>query len=182
MVQILVKMDARWAMSSQTNECLNWSWRRFDELSNAQFYDILALRQRVFILEQKCLYLDADGRDKEALHLFGCVCETSLKENCSKEILAYARLLPPNTRYVEPSIGRVLVTESARGKGLGQRLIWLCLEKCEALYPDKCVRVSAQVYLKRFYRSFGFEVVGNVYDDDGIPHVDMVRCVSLSRL
>ena len=83
-------------------------------------YDILAVRQQVFILEQKCLYLDVDGRDKEALHLFGSV---------SDEIGAYARVLPPNTRYVEPSIGRVLVVESARGEGLGRQLIGRCLEK-----------------------------------------------------
>ena len=145
---------------------LQWCWREFSELSNGQVYDILAVRQQVFVLEQKCLYLDVDGRDKEALHLFG--------SNDADEIVAYARLLPPNTRYVEPSIGRVLVVESARDEGLGRELIARCLEKCKQAYADHPVKVSAQVYLTQFYQGFGFEVVGEPYDDGGISHVGMI--------
>ena len=107
-----------------------------------------------------------NGRDQAALHLFG--------SNDSDEIVAYARLLPPNTRYAEPSIGRVLVVESARGQGLGRELIQRCLEKCELLYFGHSVKVSAQVYLENFYQGFGFEIVGEPYDDGGIPHVGMV--------
>ena len=165
----------RWAMSKQVAENVDWFWRTFDELSNVQVYGILALRQQVFVLEQECLYLDVDGRDAEALHLFGCVGEDSLEEDRANNIVAYARLLPPNTRYAEPSIGRVLVVESARGGGLGKGLIVRCLEKCKKAYADYPVKVSAQVYLARFYQSFGFEVVGEPYDDGGIPHVGMVR-------
>lgn len=145
---------------------MNWTWREFDELSNGQVYDILAVRQQVFVLEQKCLYLDVDGRDRTALHLFG--------GNDEADILAYARVLPPHTRYVEPSIGRVLVVESARGTGLGRELIRRCLETCDREYPAQSVKISAQVYLTSFYRSFGFEVIGNSYDDGGIPHVGMI--------
>lgn len=151
---------------------MEWCWREFNELSNEQVYDILAVRQQVFVLEQKCLYLDVDGRDREALHLFG-----SNRFDQFDQIVAYARLLLPNTRYAEPSIGRVLVVESARGNGLGRELMARCLEKCELAYADYPVKVSAQVYLKDFYRGFGFEVVGEPYDDGGIPHVGMVRPV-----
>ena len=146
---------------------MDWCWREFDELSNEQVYDILAVRQQVFVLEQKCLYLDVDGRDRQALHLFG--------SNGSNQIVAYARLLPPNTRYVEPSIGRVLVVEAGRGQGWGRELIARCLEKCKTAYANYPIKVSAQVYLTRFYQSFGFEVAGDPYDDGGIPHVGMVR-------
>ncbi|MGB3767713.1 MAG: GNAT family N-acetyltransferase [Phormidesmis sp.] len=154
-------------MNNREPLSMDWYWREFGALSNEQVYDILAVRQQVFVLEQKCLYLDVDGRDSAALHLFGC--------NNSDEIMAYARLLPPNTRYAEPSIGRVLVVEAARGEGLGQELIRRCLEKCELAYTGHSVKISAQVYLKDFYQSFGFEVVGEPYDDGGIPHVGMVR-------
>ncbi|PZO12046.1 MAG: GNAT family N-acetyltransferase [Leptolyngbya foveolarum] len=152
---------------SNRDVAIDWYWRTFGELSNAQIYDILAVRQQVFVLEQKCLYLDVDGRDREALHLLG--------NNCANQIVAYARLLPPNTRYAEPSIGRVLVVESARGTGLGRELVQRCLEKCELPYGDYSVKISAQVYLREFYQSFGFEGVGEPYDDGGIPHVEMVR-------
>lgn len=146
---------------------IDWHWRTFGELSNGQLYDILAVRQQVFVLEQKCLYLDVDGCDREALHLLG--------NNRANQIVAYARLLPPNTRYAEPSIGRVLVVKSARRTGLSRELIERCLEKCELTYADYSVKISAQVYLREFYQSFGFEGVGEPYDDGGIPHVGMVR-------
>lgn len=151
---------------------IKWVWRTFDRLSNSQVYDILLLRQQVFVLEQKCLYLDTDGRDQKALHLFGC----SVSNNSEPaEIMAYARLLPPCTRYVEPSIGRVLVVESARRHGLGKQLIQRCLEKCEAIYPKSAIKISAQVYLVGFYQSFGFKAVGKPYDDGGISHIGMIR-------
>ncbi len=127
---------------------------------------MLAARQQVFMVEQACLYLDADGLDTQAWHLFGTDPDAAL--------MAYARLLPPHTRYPEPSIGRVLVAKAARGIGLGRTLLTRCLEKCEAEYGDQTVRISAQVYLSAFYESFGFEVVGQPYDDGGIAHVKMV--------
>ncbi len=127
---------------------------------------MLAARQQVFMVEQACLYLDADGLDHQAWHLLGSHADGAL--------IAYARVLPPHTRYPEPSIGRVLVAKTARGIGLGRTLLTLCLEKCKAEQGDQNVRVSAQVYLRAFYESFGFEVVGQPYDDGGIAHVGMV--------
>ena len=143
---------------------MDWVWKQFEALSNEQVYDILAARQKVFVLEQKCLYLDVDGRDRQALHLSDCA---------NSKIVAYARLLPPNTQYAEPSIGRVLVLKPARGQGLGRELIQRCLEKCKQTYPAQPIKVSAQVYLQAFYQSFGFEAVGEPYDDGGISHISM---------
>lgn len=145
---------------------VDWSWQQFSELSAIETYEILALRQNVFVLEQKCLYLDVDGLDIHAWHLCG--------RNHAGALVAYARLLPPRLKYSEPSIGRVLVGKTARGLGLGRQLMSLCLEKCSADYSGQGVRISAQVYLERFYQSFGFKQVGDLYDDGGIPHVEMV--------
>ncbi|MGC1308747.1 MAG: GNAT family N-acetyltransferase [Phormidesmis sp.] len=136
-------------------------------MSASEVYKILAIRQKVFIVEQKCLYLDADGLDRDAWHLFGCDLHGTL--------IAYARLLPPNTRYKEPSIGRVIVSQKVRGIGLGRQLIHRCIEQCESEYPGETIRVSAQTYLEKFYRSFGFESVGQSYDDGGIEHIGMVK-------
>ena len=145
---------------------ISWIWQCFDDMSAAKVYGMLAVRQQVFVVEQACLYLDADGLDSLAWHVFGY--------DPSGRLAAYARLLPPETRYKEPSIGRVLVCKPARGVGIGRELISRCLEKCETQYSHPSVRISAQVYLTAFYQSFGFESVGEPYDDGGIAHVGML--------
>ncbi len=145
---------------------IDWTWRCFDDISAAAVYEMLAVRQQVFVVEQACLYLDADGLDSQAWHLFGY--------DSSGRLVAYARLLPPQTRYEEPSIGRVLVGKAARGVGLGRELISRCLKKCETQYSQQSVRISAQVYLTAFYQSFGFESFGEPYDDGGIAHIGML--------
>ena len=145
---------------------INWTWRCFEDISAAAVYEMLAVRQQVFVVEQTCLYLDADGLDSQAWHLFGY--------DLSGRLVAYARLLPPQTRYAEPSIGRVLVGKAARGVGIGRELISRCLEKCETQYSHPSVRISAQVYLTAFYQSFGFESLGEPYDDGGIAHIGML--------
>ncbi|MEM9088933.1 MAG: GNAT family N-acetyltransferase [Cyanobacteria bacterium P01_F01_bin.53] len=146
-----------------------WTWHQFSDLANEQVYEMLAMRQQVFVVEQRCPYQDFDSLDQDAWHLLG--------RSEPDKIAAYARLLAPDTRYPEPSIGRVLVCQLARGRGLGRQLIGHCLEKSAELYPANPVRISAQVYLERFYREFGFEPVGEPYDDDGMPHRTMVRSV-----
>ena len=70
---------------------------------------MLKLRVDVFIVEQNCPYHEVDGHDYDAIHIF-----------CSDEegLAAYARLLPAGVKYMEPSIGRVIVRKNKRGKGL----------------------------------------------------------------
>jgi ElaA protein len=141
---------------------LTWHLRTFAELSSDELYAILALRQRVFVVEQKCLYLDADGYDRVSRHLWA---------QRGDAIAAYLRIVPAGVKFPEVSIGRVLTASDARGGGLGRELMKRGIEACGAV-P---ITISAQSYLERFYTELGFARVSDVYDDDGIPHIDMTR-------
>ena len=92
-----------------------------------------------------------------------------------EQICAYARILPPGSRYVEPSIGRVLTTDAHRGLGLGRALMERAIDTCRSHWPEAPIRVSAQHHLEAFYASLGFETISAPYDEDGIPHIDMRR-------
>jgi len=152
------------------NESLRWDLRAFDELSRHELYSILAARIAVFVVEQDCPYPELDGRDSQALHL------TAWAEP-DGSVAAYARILPPNTRFIEPSIGRILTAGPYRGTGLGRALVRRAIEQTRSRFPDHDIRISAQRHLGAFYASFGFSDDSEPYDEDGIPHVDM-RLVS----
>lgn len=149
---------------------MDLTWRDLPdgELTTAELHDILALRNRVFVVEQRCAYQDIDGLDLAGgtRHLVG---------HAGADLLAYARLLAPEGPDGPARIGRVIVTGEARGQQLGRQLMERALVSCEARWPGRAVAVSAQAHLERFYRGLGFAPVSEVYDDDGIPHVDMVR-------
>lgn len=142
-----------------------WRWLRFEELAAAQLYEVLALRQAVFVVEQRCVYLDADGRDQTAWHLLG------LRGDM---LAAYLRVLPPGPDQAGPAIGRVLTHPAARGGGLGRALMAEGLQRTRALFPGQPVRLAAQQHLVPFYASLGFAPAGPPYDEDGIAHVDML--------
>jgi ElaA protein len=143
-----------------------WDCRRFAALTPDLLYKILALRQAVFVVEQKCAYADADGHDGEALHLTGWR---------GGLLVAYARILPPGVRYAEYSIGRVAVDVSFRGGGLGKAVMLDAMARIAALDAVAPIRIQAQEYLADgFYSGLGFRRIGFVYDEDGIPHVDMM--------
>ncbi|NTX51369.1 GNAT family N-acetyltransferase [Myxococcus sp. CA051A] len=149
----------------------NWQWKAFSELTLDELYDVLALRQEVFIVEQKSLYLDVDGLDRSALHLLAF-------EDAGPQsfLAAYLRILPPDVKFPgASSLGRVVTSPRARGRGLGRELTARGITRLEALYPDADIRISAQDYLRAFYTSLGFVAEGDIYDEDGIPHVEMVR-------
>ena len=145
---------------------LSWRWQRFEDLGVDGVYDMLALRAKVFILEQGP-YLDPDGADRHGWHLLG--------RDESSALLAYLRLLDPGVKFDEPSIGRVVVDASLRGQGVGHDLVREGIARCASLWPDRAIRISAQAHLQGFYRGHGFETVSDQYLDDGIPHVDMRR-------
>ena len=130
------------------------------------FYDILALRCRVFILEQGA-YQDPDGADRQAWHLQG--------RDAAGVLQAYLRAVDPGIKYAEPSIGRIITTRPFRGTGVGRKLVALGLEEAERLYPAQAIRISAQAHLQRFYGEFGFVTDSAEYLEDGIPHVEMLR-------
>lgn len=145
---------------------LRWEWKRFDDLTADELYTILQVRQEVFVLEQNCLYLDADGKDRKSFHLMGF---------SSNDILAYARIVEPGVSYAEVSIGRILSSEKARGTGAGVELMEQALSRIEQQYGKVPVRISAQTYLLKFYQKFGFESTGKEYLEDEIPHTEMLR-------
>lgn len=153
---------------------LVWHCAPLHELSAEQLYQALALRARVFVLEQHCVYLDPDGVDLRTWHLLG-------RDPVSGDLLAYARLLPPLTKgpsHVLPEIGRVVTAPEARGAGQGRRLMQQALQECARLWPGQDLALSAQAHLQGFYASLGFEpsaADGAVYDEDGIDHIDMLR-------
>lgn len=141
--------------------------RDFAALSPMQLYAIWQLRNRVFIVEQQCAYLDADDKDQQAYHLMGFSIS-------SHQLLAYTRLLPPGTVFQEMAIGRVVVHPDYRSIGLGKQLMQQSIETIQVLYGAGPIRIGAQLYLQKFYESFGFVVCSEVYLEDGIPHVEMI--------
>jgi len=145
---------------------LAWIFKRFEQLSPQELYDALALRQKVFIVEQNCPYLDADGKDKQAYHLLGYE---------GHKLLTYARITFPGVRFTEVSVGRIISDPGYRREGLGKKVTDMALKKIREVYGNVPVRISAQSYLVPFYESFGFKVVGDEYDEDGIPHREMLR-------
>ena len=145
---------------------LRWEWKAFNELSAEEMYTVLCVRQEVFVLEQECLYLDADGKDRKSFHLMGFD---------GNELLAYARIVEPGVSYKEVSIGRILSSKKARGTGAGVELMNQALTRIEEIYGKVPVRISAQSYLEKFYKKFGFEPTGKEYLEDEIPHMEMLR-------
>jgi ElaA protein len=145
---------------------IQWHILAFEALSTHQLYQLLAARQAVFVLEQYCPYLDADGLDQQAFHLMGMEGE---------KLLAYARLLPAGVGYAEPSIGRVITVQEGRGKGLGKKLMTKAIEESEKLWGEVTIRIGAQKYLHDFYSKLGFTYAGKSYLEDGIPHIEMIR-------
>lgn len=149
---------------------MQWQWCTFDKLTAEQLYEILRIRQEVFAVEQDCVYQDADGKDQHAWHL--ACWQADSDQPC---LQAYLRVVFPGKKYPEPSIGRVLTCESARGSGLGRELMRRAIEMMQRELPQAPIRISAQLYLKKFYEEFGFEQTSEPYDEDGIPHIEMLR-------
>lgn len=146
---------------------MNWSIKYFKELSAAELYEIMQLRAEVFIVEQNCPYQDADGKDPKSYHLCG--------HNADGKLMAYARILPKDVSYAEASIGRVVSSPKVRGTGAGRELMEQSLLEIEKLFGKVAVRIGAQMYLQKFYEDFGFVREGDEYDEDGIPHIIMLK-------
>ena len=144
-----------------------WICKPWVEVTRDDLYRILGARQRVFCVEQNCPYVDTDGYDASAWHLWS--------EDAAGEIAAYLRILPARTKYAEPSLGRVLTMQAHRKSGLGRALMREGLRRIETLCGAVPVRIGAQKYLERFYGELGFVRDGADYDEDGIPHLEMVR-------
>jgi ElaA protein len=145
---------------------MDWHDVAFAELSRDRLYAIMALRERVFVVEQRCAYQDADGIDPAARHVFA---------TRGGVLSAYLRVVPAGARYAEVSIGRVLTAPEARGAGLGRELMRRGHACVRAHHGDVAIRLGAQAYLTRFYGELGYAAIGEPFDEDGIPHIYMMR-------
>ena len=146
---------------------LRWRWYSFSELDTQDLYEVIALRQAVFIVEQQCPFADADGRDGQALHLLGRVPKGTL--------VAYLRLFGPQSLSDHPSIGRIVVHPGFRKTGLGRALVEEALRMIGERYPGRSVRIASQLAVESFYERMGFVRAGTPYNEDGIVHVAMIR-------
>ncbi len=146
---------------------LSWRWSRFDTLSNDDVHDLLALRSEVFVVEQRCVFLDADGCDRSAWHLLGRA------RDASRALFAYLRCLDPGVRYDEPSIGRVVTAPAVRSLGLGRALMDEGIVRSQDAWPGADLVINAQRRLEAFYRSLAFRTEGDPYLEDDIEHVRM---------
>ena len=145
---------------------ISFNWYHYSKLSTQQLYAILALRSAVFVVEQACAYPDIDGQDHNALHLLGM-------ENDA--LVTYLRLFPPTNVEHMIVFGRVVTVKSARTKGYAKQLMQALLSYSDTYFPGIEIKCSAQHYLTRFYEGFGFRTYGMVYEEDGIPHIEMRR-------
>lgn len=157
-------------MSDSRQATIDWQWSSFGDLSGRDVYDLLALRQRVFVVEQNCIFQDADGRDPSAWHLLGWV-----GENSAKKLVAYARIFEAGVRYAEMSIGRIVSAPEVRGRGVGRAIVREAMRRCAEFWPGQPIRIGAQRRLEKFYEGFGFSADGEPYLEDGIEHIDMVK-------
>ncbi|KAF0812315.1 Acetyltransferase [Andreprevotia sp. IGB-42] len=146
---------------------LVWQWYGFDDFDARTLYAYIKLRTDIFVVEQNCAYAELDNLDLLARHLLG--------RNAAGETQACLRLVPPGLKYPEPSLGRVAIAPAQRGSGAGHALIAEGLREADARYPGLAHQIGAQAHLASFYGKHGFVQVGAIYDEDGIPHIDMLR-------
>jgi ElaA protein len=146
---------------------INWSFKKFDNLTPNELYSVLQLRNEVFVVEQNCVFQDADNKDQDSHHLMGWDNEM---------LVAYSRIVPLGIAYDSfPSIGRVVTSPKLRRAGIGKILMKESIEQLQKLFGASSIKLGAQLYLKGFYESFGFEQSSDVYMEDGIPHIEMIR-------
>jgi len=146
---------------------LDWQVKYYPELTTNEFHDIIALRLKAFVVEQNCSYLDLDGKDKKCYHL---ICRDGFGK-----VVATARILPPGISYSEVSIGRVVLDQEIRGKGIGHQLMEQSMRFINEEFGAVPVRISAQKHLENYYNSHNFFSTGKEYLEDEIPHVEMLN-------
>ena len=139
-------------------------WHNFDSISKEQLYDVLSLRQRVFIIEQDCFYEDLDYSDQEANHLL------LYKDN---KLIGYSRVFAPGIKYDAASIGRIVTDLRFRGKGYGKDITQESIQFLKNNFPGSDISISAQYRLVDFYEDLGFEREGRGYLEDDIDHIKM---------
>lgn len=145
---------------------IEWRLKQFDDLTPYELYAILQLRIEVFVVEQHCVFQDADDKDQASYHLMGW------QEN---KLVAYTRLVPPGHIYEQASIGRVVTSPSVRRFGAGKQLLQQSINAVYQLFGHGPIKIGAQFYLKNFYKSFDFQQISDIYLEDGIEHIYMLK-------
>ena len=140
--------------------------KSFAELSTKELHDILQLRAEVFVVEQNCVYQDIDGKDEKALHVIGFK---------NGKIVAYCRIFKAGDYFEKASVGRVMVAKNERKFGYGHVIFQQSVEAVKEFFNETSIKISAQLYLKKFYESHGFVQVGEGYLEDDIPHIAMIK-------
>jgi len=149
-------------LSSQNK--INFNWKKFDQLSNEDLYAVASLRQKVFVVEQNCPYLDLDYSDQEAMHLLGFI---------DNSLVVYLRAFPPDIKYKGSSLGSIVVDESERNNGHGELITKMGIDYLQKNFPESEIVISAQHRLMEFYQALGFAPRGSVYLEDDIDHIQM---------
>ena len=149
------------------NPTIQWSTKHFSELTVDELYAMLRLRSEVFVVEQNCIFLDMDNNDQIAYHTMGWL---------NGELIATTRLFNVDQSYPGyQSIGRVVGSPKHRGIGAGKALMQYSIAECERLFGKHPIKIGAQLYLKKFYNEQGFEQAGEMYYEDEIEHIPMIR-------
>ena len=151
------------------NMTIDWKYKYFGRLTPFELYDLLRLRSEVFVVEQNCVFLDLDTLDLDCFHLLGYYGNT---------LIAYSRIVPAGMVYQEASIGRVVTSPSVRKNGAGKQLMQQSIDKLYDTFGEVNIKIGAQFYLKNFYQSFGFSQISEIYLEDGIQHIYMMKNVS----
>lgn len=143
-----------------------WNFKKFEELTSNELYDILRLRNEVFVVEQQCIYNECDNKDQKCMHLW-----------CSLDgrIAGYCRIVPPGVSYPEASFGRIVSHPEFRNLKLGHQMMRYILQIAQNHYHTDVIRISAQVYLGKFYEQYGFKQISEPYLEDTLPHMEMLR-------
>jgi ElaA protein len=144
---------------------LNWVLKKFTDLTAAELYAVMQLRNEVFVVEQNCVYQDADDNDQQSLHFMGWD---------GANLAAYTRIIPPGTTFKQASIGRVVTSPKYRGTGIGRKLMELSIGNTFSHFNCTEIKIGAQLYLKNFYESLGFVPCSDIYLEDNIPHIKML--------
>ena len=146
---------------------MQWILKTFNELTLDEFHNILQLRIDVFVVEQNCAYNELDNKDKIAFHFF---CKDK-----KDVIIGYTRIFKPGDYYKEAAFGRVVVHPAFRNQKLGFLLVEKTMLEIKKLFNTTSIKIGAQTYLEKFYKSVGFQQIGEPYIEDGIPHIHMIK-------
>lgn len=145
---------------------IQWQIKTFEDLTPNELYDILKLRSQIFVVEQNCVYLDLDGKDKLAIHLFGTF---------EDKIVAYSRLFKAGITFDNASIGRVVVDANYRSRKWGHDLMREAIAGIKNHFGESKITIGAQLYLQKFYESHGFVQTSEMFLEDDIPHIEMKK-------